>query len=154
MYEFTKTFLINVSLIITNYFHLQSLNSKAKPVRVKTKRHKHPTGTYSNSTATFNIILRGDIYVYPGLGSNSPKCSAWEKTVKYNEKRFICGKCFDVTHGKCSNSETLVLNSRVPCYWNCNKYLHTVLPFFNSSSLENGICNLDTPLLNLKIQST
>ena len=50
----------------------------------------------------------------------------------------------DVTHGKCSNSQTLVLNSRVPCYCTCNKCLHTVLPFFKSSSLENDICNLDT----------
>ena len=126
MYEFTKTFLINVSLIITNYSHLQSLNSKAKPVRVKTKRHKHPTAYYSNSAATFNIILSGDIHVNPGPGSNATKCSACEKNVKC----FICDKCLDVTLGKCTNSQTLVLNSRVPCCWTCNKCLHTILPLF------------------------
>ena len=78
MYEFIKTLII-VSLISINYHHLQSLNSKAKHVRVKTKRHKHPTA-YSNSTGTFNIILSGNIHVNPGSGSNAPKCSACEKT--------------------------------------------------------------------------
>ena len=144
MYEFTKTLLIIVSLITINCYHLKSLNSKAKPARVKIKRHKHPTAYYPNSTTTFNIILSGDIHVNFGPGLNATKCSACEKTVKCNQKRFICDKCFDVTHGKCSNSQTLVLNSRVTCYWTCNKCLHTVLPFFKSSSLENDICNLDT----------
>ena len=116
MYEFTKTLLIIVSLITINYYHLQSLNRKAKPVRVKIKRHKHPTAYYSNSTTTFNIILSGDIHVNPGPRSNAPKCSACEKTVKCKQKSLICDKCFDVTHGNCSNSQTLVLNSRVPCY--------------------------------------
>ena len=67
-----------------------------------------------------------------------------KKLLNVNRKRFICDKCFDVTHGKCSNSQTLVLNSRVSCYWTCNKCLHRVLPFFKSSSLANDICNLDT----------
>ena len=49
------------------------------------------------------------------LVQNAPKCSACEKTVKCNQKRFICDKCFDVTHGKCLNSQTLVLNSRAQC---------------------------------------
>ena len=66
------------------------------------------------------------------------------KKLKCNQKRFMCDKCFDVTHGKCSNSQKLVLNSRVPCYWTCNKCWHTLLPFFKSSSLENDICNFDT----------
>ena len=60
------------------------------------------------------------------------------------KKRFVCDKCFNVTHGKCLNLQILVLNSRVPCYWACNKCLRTVLPFFKSWSLENDICNLDT----------
>ena len=135
-----KTFLIVVLLLTTTYYHLQSLNSKAKPVRVKTKGNKHQTAYYSNSTATLNIILSGDIQVNSGHGSNAPKCSACKKTVKCNQKRFICGKCFDVTHGKCLYFQRLVLNYRVPCCWNCNKCLHTVLPFFKSSSLENDIC--------------
>ena len=87
MYEFTKTVLIIVSLITINYYHLQSLNGKAKPVRIKTKRHNHPTAYYSNSTTTFNVILSGDIHVNPGPGSNAPKYSACEKTVKCNQKR-------------------------------------------------------------------
>ena len=82
--EFTKTLLIFVSLITINYYHLQSLNSKAKPVRVKTKRHKHPNAYYSNSTTTFNIILSADIRVNPGPGSNAPKCSACENIYPRN----------------------------------------------------------------------
>ena len=116
MYEFTKTLLIIVSLITINYYHLQSLTGKAKPVRFKTKRHKHPTVYYSNSTPTYNIILSSDIHVNPGPGSNAPKCSACEKTVKCNQKRFICDKCVEGSHGKCSNLQTLVLNACVPCY--------------------------------------
>ena len=95
---------------------MQSLNSKAKPVRVKTKRPIHPTAYYSNSTASFNIIFSGDIHVNPGPGTNAPKCSACEKTVKCNQKRFICDKCVEGSHGKCSNLQTLVLNACVPCY--------------------------------------
>ena len=144
MYEFTKTLLIIVSLITINCYHLKSLNSKAKLTRVKIKRHKHPTAYYSNSTTTFNIILSGDIHVNPGPGLNATNCSACEKTVKCNQERFICDKCFDVTHGKCSNLQTLVLNSRLSCYWTCNKCLHIVLTFFKSSSLKNDICNLGT----------
>ena len=118
------------------------MNSKAKPARVKIKRH---TAYCSNSSTTFNIILSGDIHVNPGPSLNAPTWSACEKTVKCNQKRFICDKCFDVTHGECSNSQTFVLNSGVPCNkWTCNKCLHTVLPFFKSSSFENYICNLDT----------
>ena len=143
MYEFTKTLII-VSLITINCYRLKSLNSKAKPARVKIKRHKHSTAYYPNSTTTFNIVLSGDIHVNFGPGLNATKCSACEKTVKCNQKRFICDKCFDVTHGKCWNSQTLVLNSRVTCYWTCNKCLHTVLPFLKLSSLENDLCNLDT----------
>ena len=79
MHEFTKTLLIIVSLITINCYHLKSLNSKAKPVRVKIKRHKHPPAYYSNSTTTFNIILSGDIHVNPGPGLNATKLSACEK---------------------------------------------------------------------------
>ena len=71
LYEFTKTLII-VSLITINYYQLQNLNNKAQPVRVKIKRHRHPTAYYANSTGTFNIILSGDIYVNPGPCS---KCS-------------------------------------------------------------------------------
>ena len=90
------------------------MNNKAKPVKVKTIRHKPPTTYYLNSTATFNIVLRGDIHVNPRPGLNVTKCSVCKKTVKCNQKRFICNKWFDVTHGKCMNLQILVLNSRVP----------------------------------------
>ena len=139
-------------MITINYYHLQSLNSKAKLVRVNTKRHKHPFSYKSNSSATFNLILSGtfklilsgDTPVNPGPGSNVTKCSACKKTVKCNQKRFIYDKFFNATHEKCSNLQTLVLNSRVPCYWICSNCSHTVLPFFKSSSIKDDICNLNT----------
>ena len=52
-----KYLLIIVSLITINYYHLQSLNSKVKPVRVKTKKHKHPIADYSNSIATVDVSM-------------------------------------------------------------------------------------------------
>ena len=134
-----------VSLTISNY-HLQTSYSKTKSTRVKIKRQKKPIAYYSNSTATFNIILSGDIHVNPGPGCNAQKCSQCEKTVKCNQKRFICEKCLDVTHVKCSNSQTLILNSHVPCYLTCNKCLHTVLPFFKSSSLDIDNFNLTSTM--------
>lgn len=94
MYEL----LIIVLLITTNYYHLQSLNSKAKPVRVKVKIHKHSTAYYSHLTSFFNIVLNGDIHVNPEPGSNAPKSSVCEKTVKCYQERFICDKCFSMLH--------------------------------------------------------
>ena len=72
------------------------MNNKAKPMRIKTKRHKHSTAYYSNSTFkfTFNIIF----HVNPQPVSNATKCSACEKTVKCNQKRVICDKNLSMLH--------------------------------------------------------
>ncbi|XP_057296305.1 uncharacterized protein LOC130625270 [Hydractinia symbiolongicarpus] len=97
------------------------------------KRGKSRVLYYSNCSATFNLILDGDIEVNPGPGFVAPKCSTCSKVVRCNQKRLLCSQCLDVSHAVCQNKQHLVTNSRVPYETMCDRCLHTVLPFLNVS---------------------
>ena len=66
------------------------------------KRSKLPIIYYANTSATFNLILSGDIEFNPGPGFSAPKCTVCGNIVKINNKCLICSMCFDVVHAKCS----------------------------------------------------
>ena len=92
----------------------------------RVKRAHSRTSYYSNSTATFNVILQSnDIETNPGP---SPKCSICEKTVRINQKRLLCEHCREVTHAKCVNQANVIQNSRTPHLWTCQQCLHLELP--------------------------
>ena len=101
------------------------------PRGLKIKRLKAPTLYYSNSTSTFNLIISGDIEVNPGPGLPKPKCPCCEKTVRSNQKRLMCGHCFDMVHATCVNLKHLVNNSKTHVNWTCNNCLFHELPFNN-----------------------
>lgn len=115
------------------------LNGLKSCKRMSIKRSKCPISYYENSTATFNIILSGDIERNPGPGTHAPKCKECFKTVKSNQKRMICDKCLSVSHVKCLNKEHLNVKSRIPCTYTCHTCLHIELPFFNSTLPSNDI---------------
>ena len=95
---------------------------------------------YSNHCSTFNTILRdGDVELNPGPGSHVPKCQHCNKTVRRNQKRFLCEKCITTTHAKCTNLNNRIMTSREPTLWTCNNCVHLELPFANVSDLDNTL---------------
>ena len=94
---------------------------------------------YANTSATFNLILSGDIEINPGPGFSAPKCAVCGKVVKINNKRLRCSTCFDVIHAKCSKQPSYhTIQARISRYYTCNRCLHTQLPFFNVSNLDSS----------------
>ena len=75
------------------------------PLKNKIKRAKSRIVYFSNTVATYNVILSGDIETNPGLRSRNkiPKCTVCWKGVGANRKRFECEKCFNLTHINCIN---------------------------------------------------
>ena len=99
------------------------------------KRVKSRVSYYSNSDATFNIILSGDIECIPGP---APKCTECNKGVGTNRKRFICEVCMSLTHLSCSSIPVALhksYNSRAAYTWTCKNCIITTLPFFHSNSI-------------------
>lgn len=121
-------------------------------VKPKIKRAKSSVQYYPNSTASFNLILSGDVELNPGPGLPAPKCNKCEKTVKSNNKRLICSSCFDVTHAKCSNlTDRHNIQARTPHYHTCQNCLHTLLPFAHVPNLNISNPTNEVDLVNQSI---
>ena len=116
----------------------------------KTKRSKARVLYYSNSTASFQILLRsGDIALNPGpvkcdsgnqgtrckqrssrnahRDPTSLKCDNCEKTIRKNQKSVACEVCFSQQHIKCTDLGAKYIGTT----WTCPKCLSSILPFFN-----------------------
>ena len=78
-----------------------------RPLTNKSKRAKSRIVYYSDTVATCNVILNGDIETNPepGLLSRNkiPKCIVCWRAVGANRKCFECEKCFNLTHVNCTN---------------------------------------------------
>lgn len=113
----------------------------------KIKRTKSRVQYYANSTASFNIILSGDVEKNPGPVL-SPKCTVCNKTVNNNHKRLICVSCRNTFHGKCANHCDLKqIQARVPKYFTCNNCHLLELPFAQTNILKD-----DEPTINNEIK--
>lgn len=115
---------------------------------------------YPNSCASRQLLLQGgDISTNPGpdkLNKNpttkkrtttSTLCPKCAKRVQTNHKRFICTKCLDLYHGKCTNTSTIELkNVRAtqPREWICTKCLFTELPFHRYELEHDTLSEVDT----------
>ena len=106
----------------------------------RVKRAKSPTLYYANSTSTFNCIIQHihDVELNPGPNQNSPKCPTCEKTVKTNQHRTICEKCFSASHNKCILRNSKNLRARIPSYWTCPTCCLSTLPFFGCRDLDTS----------------
>ena len=97
---------------------------------------------YANHTATYNLVLAGDIELNPGPGSlskpKSPKCNVCERAVGSNRKRVKCDVCQNFTHVSCLNydkqQQKKFTVKSVP-YITCNECLLSTLPFFKSRDI-------------------
>ena len=125
----------------------------------KTKRSKARVLYYSNSTASFQILLRsGDISLNPSpakcssgkqsIGSKqrtsgnthrpgnsvpaSLKCNKCEKTIRKNQNSIACEVCFGQQHIKCTDLSVKYIDTT----WTCLKCLSSVLPFFHCPYLD------------------
>ena len=118
--------------LITNHTS-NNFNVKIRRTITNIKRTSSRVTYYSNSTATFNAIikLKFDIETNPGPTIAAPKCPVCEKTTRINQNRLICTNCFSITHSKCANFPQLLHNHRTPTKWTCTTYLPTALPFHN-----------------------
>ena len=98
------------------------------------KRCKSRVVYYSNTCATFNIIIKsGDVEQNPGPNS---KCQTCEKTVRKNQKRCLCDQCLNVSHAACLSKTHIVQSSRLAYSYTCNSCLIHTLPFCSCRDLQ------------------
>ena len=111
----------------------KSLNTHTRDIKIK--RTKARILYYSNSTATQQLLISGDIEKNPGPGFPAPKCQTCKKTARCNQKRLLCELCNEVCHAACSTLKQNISNSRIPSLWTCPNCIHCVLPFFSTRDL-------------------
>ena len=122
---------------------------------IKQKRSNAPVPYYSNSVASFHILLIAtDVEVNPepstefhqnkptlkehrSLHSSAAVCPQCGKPVRRNQKRILCCVCKDLTHLLCTGI-TILKNreSGKQMDWTCERFLITVLPFHCTSTLD------------------
>ena len=72
--------------------------------------------------------------------TSSTLCPECNKRVQTNYKRFICTKCFDLYHAKCTNISAIQLKNikaALPQEWNCTQCLQAELPFYRCDEQDN-----------------
>ena len=121
----------------------------------KQKRSNAPVPYYSNSVASFHILLiAGDVEVNPGpstefhqnkpklkerrsLHSSAAACPQCGKPVRRNQRRIFSCVCKDLTHLLCTGiTIPKNQNSGKQMDWTCPRCLITVLPFHCTSTLD------------------
>ena len=129
----TKTFSFK-DLLITD--ELKPQYRSLQPLKNKIKRAKNRIVYYSNTVATYNVILSGDIETNPGPSLSSrnkiPKCTVCWKGVGSNRKRFECERCFNLTHINCKNiskSRQKQYTAKSGYKWTCYDCALSLLPF-------------------------
>ena len=147
------------SPIINDNLHSVSHITKERNLQRynKIRRSKLLIIYYANTSATFNLILSGDIEINPGPDFSPSKCTVCGNVVKINNKRLICSTCFDAIHAKCCKQPSYHnnLRSKDTTLYTCNRCLHTQLPFFNVSNLDSSYDMCNTANDNrLSIQNT
>ena len=130
------------SPIINDNLHSVSYITKERNLQRynKIKRSKFPFIYYANTSATFTLILSGNIEINQEPSFSASKCT-------------VCGNAI---HAKCSKQPSYhTIQARIPRYYTCNCCLHTQLPFFNVSNLDSSydMCNIANDN-RLSIQNT
>ena len=151
----------------------QTFNSWNFNRQQKTKRSKARILYYSNSTASYQVLIRsGDISLNPGpakcgsgihvqsAGSKrrtsgiahrvpaSLKCDNCDQTIRKNQKSVACEVCLGQQHIKCTELSV----KSVVSTWTCPKCLVSVLPFFNCQHFDTLEELDDSPLDTTSLQ--
>ena len=115
-----------------------------RPLKEKIKRAKSRIVYYSNTVATYNVILNGDIETNPELGLRSrnkiPKCIVCWRGVGANRKCFECEKCFNLTHVNCTNiskTQQQQYAAKSAYKWTCYDCTLPLLPFYKQRDAES-----------------
>ena len=129
-------------LLITD--ELEPQYRSLRPLKNKIKRAKSRIVYYSNTVATYNVILSGDIETNPGPGLRSrnklPKCTVCWKGVGANRKRFECERCLNLTHINCTNiskSQQKQYTAKSTYKWTCYDCTLSLLPFYKQRDVES-----------------
>ena len=132
-----STLFIYTTLFLATYFVLSCSNdsnancfnhnliAKPKTKHCKLRHSKLRLTYYSNTSATLQLILPGDIQTNPGP-TLKPKYPVCVKTVRSNQKQISCIKCFDTSHANCINLSHVIRNTTKTQY-TCNNCLYTEL---------------------------
>ena len=72
------------------------------------KTHKRLCVYYFNCGATFHMLLSSDIEVHPG--SSAPRCYLCTKTVRVNQRQYICNTRKDAYHANCMKSQPFLVS--------------------------------------------
>jgi len=155
---FWKTLILIFCLVVQFDDHLNLEEDQLYDVRItprkiyrksKNLKRSRPIGYYSNSDATKQIILSGDIETNPGPAKNlnqgqnknkskAPKCNKCEKTIRSNSKSLECLHCKTLTHFKCNNHVTWLNTKSTIQQWTCSTCESRELPFFNCRDLNTS----------------
>lgn len=125
--------LLLCTLVTSSDVDFQTLKMLRK--RCTTSCHRRskwtsPITYYSNHTATFRLLISGDIESNPGPPAQ--RCQQCDKPVRRNQKQHSCTTCFNVSHTKCV---TKTLLPGLHHTWVCYNCIGRVLPFFNIREL-------------------
>ena len=128
-------------LLITD--ELEPQYRSLRPLKNKIKRAKSRIVYYSNTVATYNVILSGDIETNPGPNLRSrnkiPKCTVCWKGAAANRKHFECERCFNLTHRNCKNiskSRQKQYTAKSGYKWTCYDCTLSLLPFYKQRDVE------------------
>ena len=133
----------------------------------KIKRCKSRTLYYSNHSATFQLILCGDVEANPGptlrrkcKSSDSTKiqrkrksspCSICWKGVGSNRKHLICPSCFSLTHVSCSSlslKQQAQIRAANPVQRLCDSCNLMEMPFYRYEHITSDIEENEIPIIN------
>ena len=159
----------NVDFNCPNYYNDgmgELLNTYHYVKTTKTKKIRYASARiiyYNNSSASFNLVLSGDIERNPGPSTDdnkrktAPICQICSKTVRSNNKRLLCSHCYNFIHLKCTTDYKIaVVNCRQPVTWTCCECLHRELPMLNASfaSSQDSFVHIDidTSTVNSHLQ--
>ena len=115
-----------------------------QPLKNMIKRAKSRIVYYSNTHATYNVILSGDIETNPGPGLRSrnkiPKCAVCGKGAGVNSKPFECERCLNLTCINCTNiskSQQKQCKAKSAYKWICHDCTLSLLPFYKKRDVES-----------------
>ena len=105
-------------------FHLYQALKQVYPMHmIKQKWSKVKILCYTNASASHKIFLQAiNVDLNPRSVAKNHKFS---NTIRFNQRQFVCGKCFITSHTICSNKKHLV-NYAMAC---SSSFLHLLLPY-------------------------
>lgn len=107
------------------------LTTAARRIQFNKRRFCAPINIYANHSATFQLVISGDIETNPGP-TIRVACPICQKTVRKNSYHLECKVCLNSTHVKCIHRTVKNFTDK-HSLWTCTNCLLTELPFNNAN---------------------